>query len=150
MSAYMLLRFVHVLLALIAVGGNLTYALWIRVGERQPEHLAFTIRGIRTIDRAVANPAYLLLLVSGLGIVRLGGIPLAQGWLLLALGLYVIAALLGYFVYGPVVRRELAALERGGVDDAEYRRSRGQARTLGVWTTAIVLVILGLMVTRPF
>ena len=150
MSAYMLLRFVHVLLAFIAVGGNLTYALWIRVGERQPEHLAFTIRGIRTIDRAVANPAYLLLLVSGLGIVWLGGIPLAQGWLLLALGLYVIAALLGYFVYGPVVRRELAALERGGVDDAEYRRSRGQARTLGIWTTAIVVVILGLMVTRPF
>ncbi len=56
----MLLRFAHVLLAIVAIGANLTYALWRRFGERHPEHLAYTIRGIRAIDRRAANPASLL------------------------------------------------------------------------------------------
>jgi len=89
----MLLRFAHVLLAMIAVGANLTYALWLRIGERDPEHLAYTIRGIRAIDRRVANPAYALLLVTGLAMVVFSGVPLAQGWLVVALALYVAAAL---------------------------------------------------------
>ncbi|MHB8631104.1 MAG: hypothetical protein ACYC9W_04165 [Candidatus Limnocylindria bacterium] len=114
-----LLRFAHILLAIVAIGANLTYALWLRIGERHPEHLAYTIRGIRAIDRHVANPAYGLLLVTGLA-------------------------------FGPVVRRELAALERDGVDDPEYLRCRGLARRLGILTTTVVLTILALMVTKPF
>ncbi len=146
----MLLRFAHVLLAVVAIGANLTYALWLRIGERDPEHLAYTIRGIRAIDRRVANPAYALLLVTGLAMVLFSGVPLAQGWLVAALALYVAAALVGYFVFGPVVRRELAALERGGVSDPEYLRFRAQARRLGILTTTVVLIILALMVTKPF
>ena len=146
----MLLRFAHVFLAVVAIGANLTYALWLRIGERDPEHLAYTIRGIRAIDRRVANPAYALLLVTGLAMVLFGGVPLAQGWLAVALALYVAAALVGYFVFGPVVRRELAALERGGVGDPEYFRFRGHARRLGILTTTAVLIILALMVTKPF
>ena len=146
----MLLRFAHVLLAIVAIGANLTYALWLRIGERDPEHLAYTIRGIRAIDRQVANPAYGLLLVTGLAMVVFSGVPLTQGWLVVALALYVAAALVGYFVFGPVVRRELAALERGGVGDPEYLRLRGRARRLGILTMTVVLIILALMVTKPF
>ena len=146
----MLLRFAHVLLAIVAIGANLTYALWLRIGERDPEHLAYTIRGIRAIDRHVANPAYGLLFVTGLAMAFVNGIPLTQGWLVAALALYVAAALVGYFVFGPVVRRELAALERGGVGDLEYLRFRGHARRLGILTTTVVLIILALMVMKPF
>lgn len=145
-----LLRLAHILAALIAIGATLTYTLWLRIGERNPEHLAYTIRGIRSIDRRVANPAYAFLLVTGLAMVAVGGIPLIQGWLLTALAIYLAAALVGYFVFGPVVKRELAALERGGVTDPDYLRHRGQARQLAVVTIAAVLVILTLMVTKPF
>ncbi len=150
MSFYALLTFTHVLLAVVAIGGNLTYALWLRLGERDPEHLAYTIRGIRAIDRRVANPAYALLLVTGIGLVIATGIPLTTGWLALAIAIYVLAAILGYFAFGPVVRRELAALERGGVADPEYLHWQGRARALGIVTTSMVLVILALMVTKPF
>jgi uncharacterized membrane protein len=148
MSLYGLLRLLHVLLAVLAVGGNLTYVLWLRHAEREPEHLAFTIRGIRRIDRTVANPAYALLLVTGLAIVFTTGQPWAP-WLVTAVAIYVAAAAIGYFVFGPVVRRELAAFERGGVGDPEYRRLRGHARTLSWVTTAMVLAILALMVLKP-
>lgn len=145
-----LLRVAHVLLAIIAVGGNLTYGLWLRLAERDPEHLVFTIRGIRWIDRRIANPAYALLLVTGVALAIAGGVPLTRGWLALALALYLAAAAVGVLVFGPVVRKELAALERGGPTDPEYLRGRSQAALLGMITTAIVLSILALMVLKPF
>ena len=146
----MILRFAHVFLAVVAIGANLTYVLWLRIGERDPEHLAYTIRGIRAIDRRVANPAYALLLVTGVAMAVITGVSLTRGWLAVALALYLAAALVGYFVFGPVVRRELAALDRGGVSDPEYLRFRVHARHLGILTTTVVLVILALMVTKPF
>ncbi len=149
MSADALLKFAHVLLAVVAIGGNLTYALWLRFGEREPEHLAYTIRGIRAIDRRVANPAYALLFVTGIALVLVTGIPLTTPWLAAAIAIYVAAALVGFFVFGPVVRAELAALERGGVTDPEYVRRRAQARVLGLATTVMVLAILALMVLKP-
>ena len=149
MSPYLLLKLVHVALAIVAIGGTLTYAMWLSLAERQPEHLVFTIRGIRAIDRRIANPAYVLLLVTGVAMIFVSGVPLTQPWLLAALGIYAAAALLGFCVFGPVVRGELAALERGGTSDPEYLRLRGRARTLGVVTTAMVLTILALMVVRP-
>jgi uncharacterized membrane protein len=148
-SGYSLLKLAHVLLAFIAIGSSLTYALWLRLGERDPEHLAYTIRGIRAIDRRIANPAYALLLVTGLAMALASGIPFTQPWLALAIAIYLAAAALGYFVFGPVVRGELAALERGGTGDPVYLRLRGRARTLGVATTAMVITILALMVVKP-
>src|SRR6266511_6042901 len=56
-SAYLLLKLAHVFLAIVAIGTNLSYSLWLRAGEREPAHLAYTIRGIRAIDRRLANPA---------------------------------------------------------------------------------------------
>lgn len=144
------LKLLHVFLAIVAVGANLTYALWLRLAERDVAHLAFTIRGIRWIDRRVANPAYALLLVTGVALALAGGIPLTRGWLVVALALYLGAAALGFLVYGPVVRRELAALERSGPTDREYLRRRSQAALLGVVTTTMVLAILALMVLKPF
>ena len=149
MSGYLLLKLAHVLLAIIAIGANLTYALWLRLGEREPGHLAYTIRSIRAIDRRVANPAYALLLVTGAAMAISSGIPFTQPWLALAIAIYLAAAALGYFVFGPVVRVELAALERGGTTDPEYLRSRGRARALAVVTTAMVITVLALMVVRP-
>jgi uncharacterized membrane protein len=148
-SAFLLLKLAHVLLAIVAIGANLTYALWLRLGEREPEHLAYTIRAIRAIDRRIANPAYALLLVTGVAMALVSGIPLTRAWLVLAIAVYLAAAALGYFVFGPVVRAELAALERAGTGDPEYLRQRDRARTLGTVTTAMVLTILGLMVLKP-
>lgn len=145
-----MLKLVHVALAVFAVGANLTYALWLRRAEREPEHLAYTIRGIRWIDRRFANPAYALLLITGLALAVLGGIPLTRGWLLASLALYVAAVALGLFVWAPLARRQLAAVERGGAADAEYQRLRRDSARLGVVTTAIVVGILVLMVTKPF
>src|SRR2546430_17100462 len=72
MTWYSLLKFVHVLLAITAVGSNITYAAWNIRGAREPQHLAFALKGIQFLDNRVANPAYGLLLLTGLTLVAAG------------------------------------------------------------------------------
>jgi hypothetical protein len=67
MSWYNVLKYGHVLLAMTAVGANLTYGIWQgAIVSRAPEHEGFVLRGIKFIDDRVANPCYLLLLLTGL------------------------------------------------------------------------------------
>lgn len=118
--------------------------------RRDPAHVAFTMRTIRWLDRTVAVPAYAVVLVSGLAMVSLGIARLTDRWLILALALYVVIAVLGGAVFGPVVRAQLAAFERGGVADPDYLRHERRANRLAWLTIAGTLVILFLMVFRPF
>lgn len=150
MSAYVLLRFLHILLAAIVIGATVSYAVWIGLAERVPEHLAFTIRAVRRSDRLVAIPAYLLLLVSGLVLAGAGRFPLDRPWLLWGTVLYVVTLVVGFALFGPTVRRELAALERGGPADPEYRRRRRDAWLYTAFTIAMLVAILALMVAKPF
>ena len=143
------LRLAHIALAAIVVGATISYPVWIALAERDAEHLAFTIRAVRQSDRYVAIPAYLLLLATGAAMAWLGGIPLDRPWLAGTIGLYLLTLVVGFAVFGPVVRRELAALERGGVGDAEYRRLRARARVLTWFTILMLLAMLALMVARP-
>ena len=73
MSLVLLLKLVHVLSAIVAVGANVTYPFWLRLAGRDRDRLVWTINGIRRLDRTVANPAYGVLLLTGVLMV-LGGI----------------------------------------------------------------------------
>src|SRR5438132_13550342 len=84
MTWYTLLKFVHVLLAITAVGGNITYAIWNARAAAEPAHAAFALRGSAFIDRRIANPAYGLLLIPGLILVPIGPWGLVSCWIVSA------------------------------------------------------------------
>src|SRR5713226_1329366 len=86
---YPYVKFPHVLLAVVAVGFNASYGVWLARAAREPAHLGHVLRGIKMLDDRFANPAYGLLLVTGLTMAFVGGIPLLQTrWLVSALVLY--------------------------------------------------------------
>ncbi len=72
MSLYVLLKFVHVLLTITAVGRNVTYGIWLARASRDPQHLPFALRGVKMLDDRIANPAYGLLLVTGVAMIFAG------------------------------------------------------------------------------
>src|SRR6266566_5067794 len=122
MSMFLLfttVKFIHILLAIIAFGFNATYAVWITRAQRNPEHLDFALRGVKLLDDYFANPAYLLLLVSGLSMVFLAGYQLSTFWLLSALVLWLIAIGLGYGVYTPDLSRQIRVHAQSGPDSNE-------------------------------
>ena len=146
---YNLIKWIHILAAIVAVGANATYGIWLARASRTPEVLPFTLKTIKVLDDRLANPAYGLLLLSGLGLVFLGNWPLSASWLDLALVLYVIAVLLGLLGYSPTLRRQIQAAETTGPASPEYAALARRGTLLGILLAAVVVTIELIMVTKP-
>ena len=145
----------HVLGAIAGLGTNLTFGLIMALGEREGgQARVFAIGTIRSLDRRLANPAYMAQLVTGLVLVWLLKIDLfATSWLVLGIALYAAVAVLGITVYAPVLRRQVALaegmVEDGGAVTEEYREVARRSATLGVAATVMVIGIVVLMVIKP-
>ena len=142
-------KWVHVLAAIAAVGANITYGIWISQASRDPKVLPFVLRNIHVIDRRVANPGYALLLITGVAMALALPIPFTTPWLLTALILYGLAALLGAAFYAPVVRKQIQILEREGFESPAYQAVAKRSTLLGILVTLDVVIIVFLMVVKP-
>ena len=149
MDLALALKVVHILAAIVAVGSNLTYAFWLRrAGTADRDRLVFTIDTIHRLDNMLATPAYVVVLLSGLGMVFSGAFSFETRWIQVAIGLYVLVVLLSVFGHAPALRRQLAQAK---VDptSAAYRAAATRQTGLGIVVLAVVIVIVVLMVTKP-
>jgi uncharacterized membrane protein len=146
---YEVLKLLHVLAAIVAVGANITYGVWIMRGSRDPKTLSFALKGIKLIDDRMANPAYGLLLATGIGMALVGKIPATTPWLLCALVLYVAVVLLGLLGYTPVLKKQIRVLERARPDSSEHKTLADRGRVLGIVLGVLTLGIVVLMVLKP-
>ena len=146
---FLILKWLHVLAAIVAVGSNITYSIWIARASRNPEVLPFTLRGIKTIDDRLANPGYGVLLLTGLLMVFTVKLPLTTPWLLTALILYVLVVLLGLVGYTPTLRRQIQTLDSDGFQSAEYQALARRGRIFGMILGVLVIIIIYLMVVKP-
>lgn len=146
---FLLVKWIHVLSAITAVGANITYGIWMTRASRQPNVLPFVLHTIKVIDDRVANPLYALLLLTGLTMAFMLPIPLNTPWLMSALILYATATVLGLVVFVPVFRRQVESLESEGFDSPAYKAYARYARVLGIVVGIEVLIIIFLMVVKP-
>jgi uncharacterized membrane protein len=149
MNAYVLLKWLHVLMALTAVGTNLTYGVWLTRAAKEPQYLAFALRGVKALDDRIANPAYGVLLLTGMAMVGVGKIPWSTPWLLTGLILFVLLVVIAAAGYTPTLRRQIASLDAGGPASPEYQRLAARGTRLGIVLVSIAVIIVYLMVTKP-
>jgi uncharacterized membrane protein len=149
MTLYTFLKFLHVVFAIVAIGFNVSYAVWLRRAVNAPEHAAHILRGIKVLDDRFATPAYVLLLITGLWMVFVADIPLSTFWIAVALVLYVGLVVGGMLFYTPVLRRQTALAEGGRSDSDEYRAAAKRGTVVGAVLVLLVFVIEFLMVTKP-
>jgi len=145
---YLVLKWIHIFAAITAVGANITYGVWNARSQSDPAHLGFALKGIKFIDDRIANPAYGVVLLTGLIMVFAGswGFKL---WVVLALILFVIMAVLAVAVYSPVLRKMIQAVDAGSTASAEFAGMLRQNRILGPVFGVIVALILVMMVFKP-
>lgn len=150
MSLYDVVKFVHVLLAIVAVGFNISYSVWLARAARDPsEQRLYVLRGIQVLDSRFANPAYGLLLVTGVWMVSISPLELTTFWILLALILYVLMIGVALTIYTPALRVQVRALESQGAQSEAYRQAETRQRVVGIGLAVPVLIIVFLMVTKP-
>jgi uncharacterized membrane protein len=148
-NLYTVLKFLHILLAIVAVGFNASYGIWLGPARREPEHLLHTLRGIKRLDDWFANPAYVLLLITGVGMAQVARIPITTFWVAAAIVLWLILAGMGFGLYSPSLRQQIRALEAHGPDSPEYLRAAKRGTVMGIAVGVPVLLILILMVFKP-
>ena len=149
MSAYVWIKAIHVLLAIIAVGFNATYGILLARAAREPEHELHVLKTVKTLDDRFANPAYALLLISGVSMVLLVQIPFSTFWIAASLVLYAIVVVLGLFFYTPTLRKQIQVFESQGPATDEYKKLSTRGTVVGIATSIPILIIVFLMVLKP-
>jgi uncharacterized membrane protein len=149
MTLLLVLKLIHVLAAITAVGANLTYTYWLRYAGTDRDRLVWTMKGIRRLDNFIATPAYVVLAITGVLMVVSGAFSFQTGWIIAAIVLYVIVVILGIALYAPALKRQIAEAEADPTSPA-YAAAASRTNLYGIITTATVLIIVVLMVTKPF
>jgi uncharacterized membrane protein len=149
MNWYLALKYLHVLLAITAVGANISYAVWFARSAAEPEHLAFALRGIKFLDDRVANPCYGGLLLTGLILVFVGNIGYTTTWVVVAIVLWLLLVIVAAALYTPNLKRRIEAAEGDGWESAAYQSATRQGTLVGVVLAVIALVIVFDMVVKP-
>ena len=147
---YPIVKWIHILCAIVALGANLTYFPWFIRVTKNRESLVFTLSTIRILDNWIANPAYVLAYITGEIMMRVGGyIHYSTPWMTVSLILYASISVLGIFVYAPMLKKQQKLAETVGPDDANYQRVSRNGIILGVVIVILTIGITFLMVTKP-
>jgi uncharacterized membrane protein len=147
---YLTLKFLHIFLAIIAVGFTSSFGLILgRAGKTSADgrDLTFALGTIRVMG-LIAHACYFLLFVTGFGLIHSVGYPW-YAWLKWSVGIYVIAFLTAQFVLIPSVSKRLAIVETRGPADPEFIALSKRAAAIGALLGIGTLVILWLMVAKP-
>jgi uncharacterized membrane protein len=147
-SWYLVLKLLHILSAIVAVGSNITYGIWNVRAAGDPSHMGFALKGIKFIDDRVANPAYGVLLLTGLIMMFAGNWGFAL-WIIISLILFAAIVVLGLAFYSPLLKNQIRLAEAGETASPEFARLSALGRRFGPGLGIIVLAILVLMVFKP-
>jgi uncharacterized membrane protein len=147
---YPIVKWIHILCAIVALGANLTYFPWFIQVTKNREALVFTLSTIRILDNWIANPAYVLAFITGEIMMRVGGhIHYSTPWMTVSLILYAAISVLGIFVYAPMLKKQQKLAETVGPDDANYQIVSRNGIILGIFIVILTVGITFLMVNKP-
>lgn len=151
---YLWLKVLHVVSSTILFGTGLGIAFFKLTADRSGDVRAIRVVAERVVwaDWLFTAPAIVAQAVTGIALAKIAGFPLAAGWVLVAILLYLLAGACWLPVVWLQIRmRDLArAAERSQVSlDARYWRSARLWFWLGVPAFAAVLAVFALMVVKP-
>ncbi len=148
-TIYLVLKFIHIAAAITAVGSNITYGVWNVRAQSNPAQLGFALKGIKFIDDRIANPAYGVLLLTGLLMVFINHLPIGSLWIVLALILFAALSVLAFRVYSPLLRNQIKLVDAGDTTSPEFERLSRRSAILGPILGLLAVLILIIMVFKP-
>ncbi len=148
MTTVQILLTVHILASLVAVGATVSYFFWLRRAVLVPESRSFTLETIRLLEQRLVTPAYIIVLLTGLGLIDRASWGWSTPWLEMSILLFVVLmGLVG--VHARVIKRQIALSEEGAGDSADYDRSHARGRMLMAAKVVVVIALVYLMVFKP-
>jgi uncharacterized membrane protein len=148
---YTTLKFLHVLLTIIAVGYSMTFGLLLaRAAKAGPDgrELKYALSTVKLMS-AIANACFLLVVASGIAMVHMAGYSWSLTWIYGSTALYVVAFAVASFVMAPMLKRRMIIVDRRGPADPEFIALSKRSAMVGAILSVITLTIIWLMVSKP-
>ena len=162
MSLFPWLLYLHIIGAIIAFGPGFALSIFGAAAGREPQHGNFVLRASSVVARRLILPLAILQGITGLGLVLLEGTELlTRLWLLVAIVLYAIALYIAIGLNLPNLARLIemttppaggppAGAPPAGGPPPELMQRFQRARQYGMAMSGLVVVIVFLMVVKPF
>ena len=147
---YQLLVFVHIVCAIIWVGGAFfAQLLAIRVQRASdPTELPSFARNVEFLGMRVFLPASILLFIAGAAMVAQAW-SFGQLWVAVAMGLWLLSVLLGALYIGPRTKKIAALFEAEGPTSTSARALLDKVFLVSRLELVSFAVIVALMVFKP-
>ena len=148
MTTVQILLTLHILAALVAVGATVSYFFWLRRAVLVPESRSFTLETIRLLEQRMVTPAYVIVLLTGLGLIDRASWGWSTPWLELSILLFIVLmGLVG--VHARVIKGQIALAEEGSDDSTDYDSAHTRGRMLLAAKVVVVIALVYLMVFKP-
>jgi uncharacterized membrane protein len=150
---YNALKFVHVLSAVVWVGGACTVQVYAFLATRtnDPLKIASFAGDTEFVGMRIFLPASLILLVSGIFTIHdsVGAWSYSQGWVQFGLIVIALSILVGAGFLGPEAGRIGKATERDGVESHEVQARIRRIFLVSRIELVLLLVVVFDMVVKP-
>ena len=153
LTNYNAFKFVHVLAAVVWVGGACVVQVYAFLALRtnDPLRVAAFAGDTEFVGTRIFLPTSLILLVSGLFTIHDsgGGWSYSQGWVQFGLAVIVLSIAVGAGYLGPESGRIAKATERGGVESAEVQQRIRRIFLVSRIELVFLLAVIFDMVVKP-
>lgn len=154
MNTYLLLKLVHILSSVVLVGTGLGTAFFMFFTNRSGVLAAQAVvsRLVVRADLWFTTPTVFIQPITGIWLAHLAGFPLTTPWLMVSMGLYVLAGLCWLPVVWLQWRMAVMAqraVDEGGALPAAYHRYARWWEALGYPAFTAMAVVFYLMVNKP-
>jgi hypothetical protein len=146
--SYMLLKVLHILLAIVAVGFSTSFGIILATAAGNLDSTRFALRLVRRLER-ITRVAFIGLIASGLLMAWMGELSWRSLWLLSSIVLSFVAFTIGMTIAVPSLEAQIALAAQPAPPIDRLRKLSGRSRAVGMTLGSMSLVVLCLMVLKP-
>ena len=146
------LVFIHTISAIIFIGNIVTAAFWKVKAEvsRDEAYIHKTAKNIMVADYVFTLPSIIALLVSGFLLAVNSNYSLVEiNWLTISLALFIVTGVIWVTLLFPL-QRKMILYSGEKSNKSSYQKVSKTWDVIGIISTLIPIIILYLMVTKPF
>jgi uncharacterized membrane protein len=150
-DTYRSLLFVHVLAAVVWVGGVvLAQVLALRIlRTRDAARIAGFVKDFEWVGLRLFLPSTIVIAVVGAALVERGDWGWRHGWLLFSIGIWLVSAVTGAGFFGPETGRIGSLIDAEGVESAGGQRRIRRLLILSRIEAVLLVAVLFSMVAKP-
>ena len=146
--SYMLLKVLHILFAIVAVGFSISFGIIMATAAGNLDTTRFGLRLVKRLE-SVSRVGFIGLILSGLLLGWMGEVGWHALWFTGSLVISLVAFTIGMMVAVPSLKAQIALAAQPAPPMDQLKRLSGRSRAVGITLGSMSLLILFLMVLKP-